>query len=484
MDRSLIESDLLESASSFGLDHTRRGDKDGPLFKPEKVTYGTTLRGKVRDDMTKARGGKTMKGEVGAIPQWRSLLFDHAKAVYADGAGSETSSGDYENLVRLMGPMADEALRIVEAFANGARSADGISGSGNPVPPEFDTRISIILNGLAPEAETHRKGEAGTTSVIQQELWQLLYKVRESAELSYAREIELVELDRRILFLLRSQGALVPADISGSVGVDKAQVSRSVKRLLELKMVQRDQIRAPVGLTRKGTALADRLLRLAELRNRELTFDIGDEELAAFFAVIEKLLRRAVMLYEQERSLNQNDVKSLNPFVMDPDYDPDAGSPIVIERSRILAPLMTLSAYFSRSGALTFKRLTNLSNFETWVLNEIALDSPIDWNTLVSRLDRDHSQAGRTVTALVERGLVDRSGKPGRRHGRFRPTVEGQRLIEIIQEASRHRGAFLMAPLSVPEREKFAATFEKVRRNAVVQLERERTFDELDQDLR
>ena len=433
--------------------------------------------------MARAREGRILEGKSTTVPRWRSLLFAHAKAVYADGASSDGSPSDNEELTSLMGPMADEAMRIVEAFAFGARAADGISGNGNAVPPEFETRLAIILNGLAPEAETHRSGERGTTTVIQQELWQLLYKVRESAELSYAREIDLVELDRRILFLLRSQGALVPADISGAVGVDKAQVSRSVKRLLELKMVERDQIRAPVSLTRKGVTLSDRLLRLAELRNRELTFDIGDEELTSFFSVIEKLLRRAVMLYEQERALSNTDVKSLNPFNVDPAYEPDSDNPIVIDRSRIISPLMTLSAYFSRSGALTFKRLTNLSNFESWVLNEIALDAPIDWNTLVSRLDRDHSQAGRTVSALVERGLVERQGKPGRRHGRFNPTEEGQRLFEIIQEASRQRGAFLMAPLSIPEREKFSATFEKVRRNAVVQLERERTFDELGQSL-
>ena len=433
--------------------------------------------------MKEARKGNTGAGRGEetsmVVPEWRRLLFDHARSVYADGAEAREKKAAATRLQQLLGPMADEAMRIVEAFAHGARAADGLTGSGQAVPPEFETRLSIILNGLAPEAETHRSGEGEQSAVIQQELWQLLYKVRESAELSYAREIDLVELDRRILFLLRSQGPLAPADISGSVGVDKAQVSRSVKRLLELKMVERDQIRAPVSLTRKGATLADRLLRLAELRNRELTFDIGDDELASFFAVIEKLLHRAVMLYEQERALNQNDVKSLNPFVADPDYEPNSENPIVIERSRILAPLMTLSAYFSRSGALTFKRLTSLSNFESWVLNEIALDAPIDWNTLVSRLDRDHSQAGRTVTALIERGLVKRSGKPGRRHGLFSPTDEGQRLIEIIQEASRQRSAFLMAPLSVPERERFFATFEKVRRNAVVQLERERTFDEL-----
>lgn len=429
--------------------------------------------------MSQAKNATAKSGEGGTIPQWRTLLLAHAKTVYADGLSDAANSMPDAELSSLLGPMAAEALRIVESFALGARATAGLAGSGNAVPPEFDTRLSIILNGLAPEADSLRATGDTAPNVIQQELWQLLYKVRESAELSYAREIDLVELDRRILFLLRSQGSLVPADISSAVGVDKAQVSRSVKRLLELKMVERDQIRAPVSLTRKGTTLADRLLRLAELRNRELTFDISDAELADFFAVIEKLLHRAVMLYDQERALSQGEAKTLNPFEIDPAYEPRSGHKIVIERGRIISPLMTLSAYFSRSGALTFKRLTELSNFESWVLNEVALDAPIDWNTLVSRLDRDHSQAGRTVGSLVERRLLERSGQPGRRHGRFKPTTEGQRLFEIIQEASRQRGAFLMAPLSIAERERFKAVFEKVRRNAVVQLERERTFDQL-----
>ncbi|MXO93115.1 winged helix DNA-binding protein [Erythrobacter arachoides] len=414
---------------------------------------------------------------------WRAILQAHARQTYlAGGARPDAMETDVAlgRLAHLLGPMAEEALRIVESFAVGALASDVAAGlPSNEVPPVFDTRLAIILNGLAPEAEQHRQGEAPPPHVIQHDLWQLLYKVRESAELSYAREIDLVELDRRVLFLLRNGGPVVPADISSAVGVDKAQVSRSVKRLLDFKMVERDQIRSPVALTRKGVALADRLLRLAELRNRELTFDISDDELSRFYAVIEQLLQRAVMLYEQERARGSKDVRSLNPFAPDPDYVPGEGNAVKIERSRILSPLMTLSAYFSRSGALTFKRLTGLSNFESWVLNEIALDAPIEWNTLVARLDRDHSQAGRTVRSLVERGLISRDGKPGRRHGRFSPTEEGRRLFEIIQEASRQRSAFLMAPLSVREREQFLATFDKVRRNAVVQLERERTFDEL-----
>ena len=138
--------------------------------------------------------------------------------------------------------------------------------------------------------------------------------------------------------------------------------------------------------------------------------------------------------------------------------------------------MLTLSAYFSRSGALAFKRLTGLSSFEAFVLSEIGLNPPIDWGTLVAALARDHSQAGRTVTALMERGLVEREGKPGR----LFPTEEGARLFEVIHEAGRQRSAFLLAPLAAEQRARFLATFDKVRRNATSQLDRERAFAELD----
>jgi hypothetical protein len=84
------------------------------------------------------------------------------------------------------------------------------------------------------------------------------------------------------------------------------------------------------------------------------------------------------------------------------------------------------------------------------------------------------------VRALMERNLVAREGRPGRRHGRFSPTSEGWRLYDIIQETSVERSTFLMAPLGDDDRARFLATFDKLRRNAVAQLERERAFEELE----
>ena len=159
-----------------------------------------------------------------------------------------------------------------------------------------------------------------------------------------------------------------------------------------------------------------------------------------------------------------------------------SNEPVLVDRARILSPLLTLSSYFGRSGALMFKRRTGLSQFEAWVLNEIAMAAPIDWPTLTAQLQRDHSQAGRTVAALIDKGMIVREGRPGRRHGRFSPTPEGWRLYQIIQDTSVERSSFLMAPLGEAERQRFLAVFDKLRRNAVAQLERERAFEELERE--
>jgi len=426
--------------------------------------------------MDKRRMPSGDEGDTGAV-DWRAILRRHAERFV--GATARAQPETTKQLGRELGPLADDALKIVEAYARGAVQTSG----GTQPPAEFANRLDIILNGIEASLGERRDnhGSDAPPHVIQSELWQILRRVRESAELSYAREQELIELDRRILFLLQSAGPLVPAEISSAVGVDKAQVSRSVKRLLGQALVEREQIRAPLRLTGEGERLMKRMLRMAELRNRELTIEIGEHELNEFYATVEVLLDRAMALYEQERELAQGDGCRGNRLeARSKALDGKPGERIVIDRTRIVSPLMTLSSYFSRSGALAFKRLTGLSTFEAFVLSEIGMDPPIDWATLVHTLARDHSQAGRTVQALIDRGLVERQGKPGRRHGRFCPTGEGARLHAVIHEAGRQRSAFLLAPLPAEQRARFLGTFDKIRRNAVAQLEREKAFAEIE----
>jgi hypothetical protein len=58
--------------------------------------------------------------------------------------------------------------------------------------------------------------------------------------------------------------------------------------------------------------------------------------------------------------------------------------------------------------------------------------------------------------------------------------VEGQRLYDIISQTGFKRSEFLLQPVPVPQLTSFLATFDKIRRNAAAQLERERAFEELD----
>ncbi|RKF23532.1 MarR family transcriptional regulator [Altericroceibacterium spongiae] len=441
--------------------------------------------------MDKAAQG-SMKQQAGESSDWRIWLQHYARDVYRRALaadGTQPLSGPSANQIKVLNPLGtlgETALRIVETYAVGAASRFASSGTvaEGEAPDAFYNELAVTLSGLSLLVSSGRAYDYGTFTqpkIFQSELWQILRKIRESAELSYAREAELAELDRRVMFLLGSIGPLPPADISAASGVDKAQISRSVKRLLQEGYVERTQIRSPILLTEKGRSLADKLLKLAELRNRELTFDVSDEELADFFSVMKLLLDRAIMLYEQERDLTQQTYAS-ESGVEDIRIPTErrVGEDIVIDRSSIVAPLLTLSAYFSRSAALTFKRLTGLSNFEAWVLSEISQNPPIEWAQLVSRLDRDHSQSGRTINALIERGLVAREGKPVRRLGRFSPTAKGKELYAIIAEMGMKRSEFLMEPLSGERLEHFMLTFDKIRHNAFAQLERERALEEIE----
>jgi len=348
----------------------------------------------------------------------------------------------------------------------------------------FERQLDFLLGGIGaglpippPPARDVRQ------SRFQSKLWAFLRDARESANISFARTVHINELDRRILLLLQAQGGMTLASISLACGVDKAQVSRAIKRMSEVSLLSRGGIRSPIRLSPSGKQLADRLLRQAELRNRELTFGISDDQLETLSGVLDTLLSRAIALFEQERkqaATNQRQEPVDFQDLVDEGLPGENG--VGVDRSRVLPPFVTLCSYVLRGGALAHKRQTSLSNFETWVMTEICRNPPISWPQLVIALSRDQSQAGRTVNHLVEAGLIERTGKPGRRHGFFSPTEEGQRICGIINETTARRSEFLFQGIPAAELDSFMNTFDALAHNAEVQLARERAIQEMDRD--
>ena len=106
----------------------------------------------------------------------------------------------------------------------------------------------------------------------------LLRHLRQSAELTYPRDVGFGELERRLLTEIHSAPALRTSDLIARCGVDKAQVSRAVKALTETGLVAR----ADGGfLLRRGV---EGLPADAERMGRELGASLRADSPAAIFA--------------------------------------------------------------------------------------------------------------------------------------------------------------------------------------------------------
>jgi DNA-binding MarR family transcriptional regulator len=108
--------------------------------------------------------------------------------------------------------------------------------------------------------------------------------------------------DWRIMALLAAEPWVVASHICNSTGLDKAAVSRCVRSLLDLGLIevapdQKDQRKQLIALTRKGLALHDRIVELAVAREQALLEGLSETER-------DTLLRLLVHLQRQLRAVN------------------------------------------------------------------------------------------------------------------------------------------------------------------------------------
>src|SRR5690606_26171906 len=151
-----------------------------------------------------------------------------------------------------LGDRAEDARSMVLRLVAGALDERARKGGAEAqYLSSLEGQVELMLAGLRDRAQrgvpANAQGREGRPQMLQSELWQVLHMVRESGDLAYAREAEMVELDRRILLRLNQYGGQSPADIAGWAGVDKAQVSRSVKRPLEGGLVRSEERRVGKG---------------------------------------------------------------------------------------------------------------------------------------------------------------------------------------------------------------------------------------------
>lgn len=102
----------------------------------------------------------------------------------------------------------------------------------------------------------------------------------------------------RILALLAQAGALSQADIRVQIGMDKGQISRTIKNMLASELVENENGSAKsrnvrLGLTEKGVAVHQRVDIMMEQRNSLLLASLSVEEKQSLFDGLD-LIEKAV----------------------------------------------------------------------------------------------------------------------------------------------------------------------------------------------
>jgi DNA-binding MarR family transcriptional regulator len=324
-----------------------------------------------------------------------------------------------------------------------------------------------LINDAAPPAT-----EAAEHVSLHGRLETLLHMLEVSGALFYRRQLGMAELPRRLLTLIGGYGGLTSVELVALTGTEKAQISRSVKALWERGLVERARLRAPILLSEAGVLEFDRIMKAARTRNRRLVRGIAAAELAAFRAMTTRLVERAAMLLVEERTRSE-----------DADAHEIAEPPPIPERVRspgparplaqmVAPPLITLASYIERSATLACRRETGLTGFGGRVLGQIGAAPPITLAGLIAAVGHDKSQVGRAVRRLEEAGLVARDRGNGTI--RLSPTAEGIGLHARISAEAMRRDAFLLAPLSAEERDRYAAVLDLLTTNASTVLDEER----------
>lgn len=139
-------------------------------------------------------------------------------------------------------------------------------------------------------------------SYIPAHLTFLAGKLSSSASAVYRPRFGVGISDWRMMALLAAKPWVVASHICNSTGLDKAAVSRSVRSLQDLGLIdvapdRKDQRKQLIALTRKGVALHDRIVELAVNREQALLEGLSEAERKT-------LLRLLVHLQRQLRAVN------------------------------------------------------------------------------------------------------------------------------------------------------------------------------------
>lgn len=134
----------------------------------------------------------------------------------------------------------------------------------------------------------------GLTSFVTYRIARVQNRLNAQAAAILRKHTNLSLTEWRILSIVNLIGPTTASAISREVNMDKGQISRAVKPLASAGLLasvehEHDHRQTILQLTPRGKSIVDANVQIMRERQAQLTHDIDDAELEAFYRVLDKL---------------------------------------------------------------------------------------------------------------------------------------------------------------------------------------------------
>lgn len=294
----------------------------------------------------------------------------------------------------------------------------------------------------------------------------LLRLLRESGSHDYGRLVDLNSLNRQLITMIGGAGGLSSNALVAFTGHEKAQISRAVKTLEALGLIERTSLRAKLTLRPAGQKLFEAMMKIGRERDQALTAGLSAKERERFSTITQALTVRAAQIYASERQLSAEAAAAGRG----PPPPPIPSFEGVEDRERIselIGPQLTsLASYLRRSAMLAYQREQGLSNFQWMILAQIGEYEPLPLARLIEIMGRDKSQVGRTVAFFEGEGLIERQRVARKRDIMVSTTPKGAEIYQRMCEIAIRRDEALTGGHSSAERAEYVGMLERLEANA------------------
>ena len=294
----------------------------------------------------------------------------------------------------------------------------------------------------------------------------LLRLMRESGFHDYGRIVDLNSLNRQLITMIGGAGGLSSNALVAYTGHEKAQISRAVKALEGLGLIERASLRAKLMLRPPGRKIFEAMIEISRRRDKALSKGLSAEERDRFSAMTQALTVRAAQIYAEERRLSAEAAAAGQgpPPPPIPSFEENEDREGISQL--IGSQLTALASYLRRSAMLAYQRQQGLSNFQWMILSQIGEYEPLPLAKLIEIMGRDKSQVGRTVAFFEESGLIERKRVARKRDIMVSTTPTGAEVYKKMCEIAIRRDKALTDTHSPEERAAYIATLDLLEANA------------------